>query len=126
MKFNMDHHFIYITTHADENKEKLLSYYKMTEEDLEEITKEWSADLLVSADPTELSDIDSPEAAQDTPRPNKTKKTTKTKKDEKRQDIDIRSVRTASITLEKEGNDEEVKQRLEDEEDSSNKRRFHL
>jgi hypothetical protein len=66
MKFNTNRHFIYITVRGDENKEQLKSYYKLTEEDLEEITKEWSADLLVSADPSELSDIDSPEAAQNT------------------------------------------------------------
>jgi hypothetical protein len=123
MKFSVDRHFIYITTCADENKEQLQSYYKLTEEDLEEITKEWSTDLLVSADPIELSNIDSPEAAQDTPGPSKMKKTMKTKKDEEIQDIDNRSVRTASISPEQEGNDEEVKQRPEDEEDSSKKRK---
>jgi hypothetical protein len=32
----------------------------MTEEDLEEITKEWSTDLLVSADPAEMFDINNP------------------------------------------------------------------
>jgi hypothetical protein len=42
-------------------KSKLQSYYKLTEEDLEEITKEWSADLLIPANPAEISDIDSPE-----------------------------------------------------------------
>jgi hypothetical protein len=63
MKFGVDRHFIYITACADEKKEQLQSYYKLTEEDLEKITKEWSADLLVSVDPVELSDIDSPEAA---------------------------------------------------------------
>jgi hypothetical protein len=60
---------------ADEHKQQLQSYYKLTEEDLEEITKDWSADLLIPADPVEISDIDSPEAAQDTPGPRKTKKT---------------------------------------------------
>jgi hypothetical protein len=38
----------------------------MTEDDLEEITKEWSADLLVATDPTEMSDVDNPEAMLDT------------------------------------------------------------
>jgi hypothetical protein len=57
----VDRHFIYLTPRADEHQEQLQSYYKLTEEDLEEITKEWSVDLLVSADPTEMSDIDSPE-----------------------------------------------------------------
>jgi hypothetical protein len=74
MKFSVDCHFIYITTHDDENKKQLHSYYKLIEEDLEEITKDWSMDLLIPIDPTEMSDIDSLEAAHDTPRPNKTKK----------------------------------------------------
>jgi hypothetical protein len=51
MKFSADRHFIYIIACADEHKEQLQSYYKLIEEDLEEITKEWSIDLLVSADP---------------------------------------------------------------------------
>ena len=70
-----------------------------------------------------VDNIDSPKAAQDTPGPSKTKKTTKTKKDEEIQDIDNISVRTTSITPEQEGNDEEVKQRPKDEEDSSKKRK---
>jgi hypothetical protein len=41
MKFRADRNFIYITAHADESKEELQSYYKLTEEDLEEITKEF-------------------------------------------------------------------------------------
>jgi hypothetical protein len=126
MKFSVDRHFIYITTRADEHKEQLQSYYKLTEDDLEEITREWSADLLISADPTEMSDIDSPEAAQDTPGPSKTKKTKKTKKDEEIQDVDNRSVRTASITPEQGGNGEdleEVEQRPEDEVEILKKRK---
>jgi hypothetical protein len=75
MKFNVHHHFIYITTRVDEHKQKLQSYYKMTEEDLEEITKEWSTNLLILADPAEISDIDSPETTSDTPGPSKIKKT---------------------------------------------------
>ena len=75
MKFSVDHHFIYITTCADEHKQQLQSYYKLSEEDLEEITKEWSAYLLIPTDPVKISDIDSSEAAHDTPGPRKTKKT---------------------------------------------------
>jgi hypothetical protein len=56
MKFCVDRHFIYITTRADEHKEELQSYYKLTEEDLEEITKEWSLELLIPDDPAEMSD----------------------------------------------------------------------
>jgi hypothetical protein len=37
MKFRKDRHFIRITAHADEHNEEIQSYYKVTEEDLEEI-----------------------------------------------------------------------------------------
>ena len=50
VKFRADRHFIYITARGDEHKEELQSYYKLTEEDMEEITKEWSAKLLVPVD----------------------------------------------------------------------------
>jgi hypothetical protein len=63
MKFSVDRHFIYLTPHADEHQEQLQSYYKLIEEDLEEITKEWSVNLLIAAYPTDISDITSPEAA---------------------------------------------------------------
>jgi hypothetical protein len=51
MKFHTDRHFIYIFTWADEHKEELQLYCKLTEEDLEEITKEWSIELLIPVDP---------------------------------------------------------------------------
>jgi len=60
MNFSMDHHFIYITACADEHKEHIQSYYKMIEEDLEEITKEWSMNLLILEDPVEIFDIEIP------------------------------------------------------------------
>ena len=60
MKFNADQNFIYITARADDHKENLQSYFKLIEEDLEEITKEWSANLLIPANPAEISDIDNP------------------------------------------------------------------
>jgi hypothetical protein len=63
MKFSADHHFIYIKARIDEHKQQLESYYKLMEDDLEEITKEWSVDLLVQVDPTEMSDVDSHETA---------------------------------------------------------------
>jgi hypothetical protein len=132
IKFSMDFHFIYLTPRVDEHQEQLQSYYKLTEEDLEEITKEWSANLLVSTDPAEMSDIDSPITTKDTPRPSKTKKAKTTKKTEEVQDVDNLSVRTASITPDEEGDDEEgtktEQQKVEvppprDEEDSSMKRK---
>jgi hypothetical protein len=91
MKFSADCHFIYITEHTEEHKQQLQSYYKLTEEDLEEITKDWSADLLILADPMEISNLDSPKTASDTPRPRKIKKTKEV------HDLDSTSVKTASI-----------------------------
>jgi hypothetical protein len=57
-KFHTDRHFIYITTRRDESKEKLQSYYKLTDEDMEEITKEWPTEFLVPVDDAELSNPD--------------------------------------------------------------------
>jgi hypothetical protein len=42
-KFHVDKNFIYITVCRDENKEEMQSYYKLTKEDMEEITKELPA-----------------------------------------------------------------------------------
>jgi hypothetical protein len=100
----------------------------MTEEELEDITKEWSTDLLIPADPVEISNIDSLEAAQDTPKPRETKNTDKV------QYLSSASVNTASMSLEKGGDGEEIdvtedEQRKgeltppKDEEDPSKKRK---
>jgi hypothetical protein len=56
VKFHIDKHFIYIIACGDEHKELIQIYYKLIEEDLEEITKEWLAYLLILVDPSELSD----------------------------------------------------------------------
>jgi hypothetical protein len=56
--FRIDRNFIYITVHGDEHKEELQSYYKLTEEDMEEITKEWSTEFLVPVDHAEISNLD--------------------------------------------------------------------
>jgi hypothetical protein len=63
IKFNVDCHFIYLTPRIDEHQEQLQSYYKMTKKDLEDITKDWSVNLLVSVDPAEMSEINSPGTA---------------------------------------------------------------
>jgi hypothetical protein len=70
MKFSADKHFLYITARTDEHKKNLQSYYRLREEDLEEITKEWSVDLLVPTNPAKIFDVDSPETVQDIPGPN--------------------------------------------------------
>jgi hypothetical protein len=98
----MDRHFTYITACADEHKQQLQSYYKLTEEDLEQITKEWSVNLLITADPAKMSDVDSPEAMPDTPRPRKTKK------DDDVQDVHSTSMNTTSISLMQGGDGEEL------------------
>jgi hypothetical protein len=102
MKFSVDHHFIYITMHGDEHKQQLQSYYKLTEDDLEEITKEWSADLLVAADPADMSDEESPEAMPDTAG------LSRTKKDDEVEDIPSTSMKTSSISPAQGGDGDEL------------------
>jgi hypothetical protein len=80
----------------------LHSYYKLTEEYLEDITKEWSMDLLIPADPVELSNVDSLEAMHDTPGQ------CKTKKNEEAQDVHNTSAYTPSISLDKGGDGGEI------------------
>ena len=58
VKFHVDRPFIYITVHRDESKEELQSYYKLTNENTKEITKEWLAEFLVPVEDAELSDPD--------------------------------------------------------------------
>jgi hypothetical protein len=67
----------------------------LTEDDLEDITKEWSADLLVPADPIEMSDVDIPKTMADTPGPSKTKKI------DEMHDVHSTSVETSSTSCEK-------------------------
>jgi hypothetical protein len=74
----------------------------MTEDDLEEITKEWLAYLLVAADSAEMSDVDSPEAMPDTPGPRKSKKYVEV------QDFHSTSTKTALLSLAKGGDDQEL------------------
>jgi hypothetical protein len=75
----------------------LQSYYKLTEEDIEEITKDWISDLLIPTNPVEFSNIDSPETVPDTPGPSKMKNP------EEVHEVDSAYVRTASITPDKGG-----------------------
>jgi hypothetical protein len=73
------------------------------EEDLEEITKDWSADLLILANPAKMSDPNSPKNTckeHDTPRPSRMKKT------EEAQDLSNASGKTASVSPDQGGDDE--------------------
>jgi hypothetical protein len=92
INFSTYRHFIYITDHVDEHKQQLQYYYKLMEEELEDIKKDWSVDLLIPVYPREISDIDSPETAQDTPGPSRTKKI------EEVQELDSAFVNIASIS----------------------------
>jgi hypothetical protein len=58
MKFRTDRHFLYVNAHADESKEELQSYYKITKEYLEEITKKWPTEYLIPIDQAELSKLE--------------------------------------------------------------------
>jgi hypothetical protein len=102
IRFNVGHHFTYITACTDEHKQQLQSYYKLTKEDLEQITKEWSADLLVPAELAEMSDMEIPEAMLDTPGPSNTKKDTEI------QDVHSTSTKTPSISPAQGGDGEEL------------------
>jgi hypothetical protein len=56
VKFHVDRHLIYITACRDESKEDMQSYYNMTDEDMDKITKESPTKFLVPEEYTELSD----------------------------------------------------------------------
>ena len=102
MKFNADHHFIYITARTYGHKKHLQSYYNLMKDDLEEITKEWSANLLIPAEPAEISDIDNSETTHDTLGPSQTKK------NEEAHDVKITSAKTSSISPKQGGDGEEL------------------
>jgi hypothetical protein len=55
VKFRTDRNFIYITACRDKHKEDLQYYYKLTKEDMEEITKEWPVELVIPIEQEELS-----------------------------------------------------------------------
>jgi hypothetical protein len=57
-KFHADLNCVYITVCRDENKEELHSYYKLIDEDMEEITKEWPEEFLLLINDEKLSDTD--------------------------------------------------------------------
>jgi hypothetical protein len=46
-KFYVDPHFIYITTRRDEHQEIFHLYYKLTDEVMEQIIKDWPKTFLV-------------------------------------------------------------------------------
>jgi hypothetical protein len=116
MKFCIDRHFIYITTCTDERKEELQYYYKLTTEDLEEIIKEWPAELLIPADPTELFDPDLIGNPVVTHKEYDAPSSSGKKKKQDVQEVHISSEETASESPSGGGDDEVNKEEKEQEE----------
>jgi hypothetical protein len=120
-KFHADRNFIYITARRDEHKEEVQSYYKLTEEDMEEITKVWPEEILVLVHHTELSDpnlIGSPVVTREEyDAPSSSRK----KKKEYAQEIHNTSEETASDSPSGGGDDEVDKEKKEGEEDKQKK-----
>jgi hypothetical protein len=96
MNLYIDQHFSYITACADEHKEELQSYYKLTEEDLKDITKDWSAELLIPTDPTKMSDPELIGNSEATHEENDTPGTSRRKKTKEVQNLSNTSEETAS------------------------------
>jgi hypothetical protein len=117
MKFHVDRYFIYITAHTDEHKEEIKSYYKLTEEDLEEITKDWSAELLIPADPAEMFDPELIGSSEATHEEHNTPGTNRRKKTEKVQNLSSASEETTSESLGRGGDDEVDKEEINGKED---------
>jgi hypothetical protein len=120
-KFCVDKHFIYITACRYESKEELHLYYKLTDEDMEEITKEWSSEFIVPIKQTDFSNPDiigSPVVTREEyDGPNSSKKN---KKKEEVQEINNASEENAFDSPRGVGGDE-VNQEGEGEEDKKEK-----
>jgi hypothetical protein len=106
LKFRADWHFIYIIARADEHKEELQSYYNLTEEDFDEITKDWSVNLLIPVDPTEFFDPKLIGSLEATHKEHDTPGTNRRKKIEELQNLSSASNETASVSPGRGGDDE--------------------
>jgi hypothetical protein len=116
-KFRIDRHFIYITVRGDKHKEEFHSYYKLTEEDMEEITKEWPVEFLVPVEQTELSDPNLIESLVVTHEEYDGPSNSKRKKKEEVQEMQIASEETTLDSPEGGGGDELDKEEDEGKED---------
>jgi hypothetical protein len=120
--FRAERHFIYITARRDENKEELQSYYKLTEEDMGEITKELPVEFLVPVEQTELFDPDligSPMVTRE--EYNRPCSAKKKKMKEEVQEINNASENTIADSPRGGGGSDEVNQEEEGEEDKQEK-----
>jgi hypothetical protein len=121
VKFRADRNFIYITTHRDKHKEEIQSYYKLIEEDMEEITKEWPEQMLVPVNHTELSGPDLIGSLVVTHEEYNAPNNSRKKKKEDVHEIHITSEETASDSPSEGGDDEVDKEEKEGEEDKHKK-----
>jgi hypothetical protein len=115
--FHVDRHFIYITTCKDETKEELQSYYKLTDEGMEKITKEWSVEFLVPVEQTDLSNPDIIRVPMVTREEYDGHSSSKKKKKEEVQEINNASEETASESPGRGGADKVDQKEDEGEED---------
>jgi ribosomal protein L9 len=99
MKFCADRHFTYITTHTDKSKEEIQSYYNLIEDDLEEITKYWSAEFLIPTDLAELSNLEQIRSLENTREAHDTPRTSRRKKTEEVQQLRSTIEETTSESL---------------------------
>jgi hypothetical protein len=117
VKFHTDRHFIYITVHGYKHKEEMQSYYKLTKEDMEEITKEWLAKFLIPIDQAELSEPDLIRILVVTHEEYDAPNSSRRKKKEEVHDLNSASEETASDSPRGEGDDEVDKEEKKGEED---------
>jgi hypothetical protein len=117
IKFCADRHFIYITARANEHKEELQSYYKLTEEDIEEIIKDWLADLLISVDPAEMSDPELIGSSKATHKEHDTPGTNRWKKIEEVQNLSSALDETSLVSPRRGGDDKVDREETNDKED---------
>jgi hypothetical protein len=114
--FYAHRHFIYIIVRKDEHKEELQSYYKLTEEDMEEITKEWPAEFLILVEQIELSEPDLIGSPVVTREEHGTPSNNKKKKKEEVHELSSASKETTPDSPEGGGGDEVYKEEDEGEE----------
>jgi hypothetical protein len=126
MKFHEDRHFIYITARTDEHKEELQSYYNLTKEGLEEITKDWSAEILIPADPTEMSNLELIGSSEATHEEHDNPGTSRRKMIKEVQNLSSASDETSSESLGRGYDDEVDKEETNGKEDQQKKGKVTL
>jgi hypothetical protein len=118
LKFWEDRDFIYVTVCRGEHKEDIQSYYKLTEEYMEEITKEWTEKILIPVKKTNLSDPDLIRSPVVTHKEYDAPSSSKNKNKEKVQELNDTSEETTPDSPEGGGGDEVDKEEDQGEEEN--------